>query len=311
MPKAKDKYKITNWSSYNASLCQRGSVNLWLSDSLFSVWKEIDPSKKRVGEKTYPDVIIEVCLTLRQAYHLPLRQTTGFIKSMFFLMGLDLAIPDYTTLCRRNEGLDVKISHRSSQKSIDIVVDSTGLKVYGEGEWKVRKHGASKRRTWQKLHLGIDIYTQEIVSVVLTSNSVDDASVAGDLVKKCAKKVNSFGGDGAYDKKKVRQMLFEYGIEQKIPPQRNAILSKKKEKYLEERDQAIKRIEEIGRKEWKKEINYHQRSLSETAMFRYKTSIGASLRARQINKQINEVKIGCHILNVFRSCGMPKSVKFA
>ena len=311
MSNHKDKYKTTNWSSYNASLCQRGSVNLLLSASLYSVWKEIDPSKKRVGEKMYPDVIIEICLTLGQVYHLPLRQTTGFIKSLFTLMSLDLSIPDYTTLCRRKGNLNVKVSHRTSQQSIDIVVDSTGLKVYGEGEWKVRKHGVSKRRTWQKLHLGIDGCTQEVVSVVLTNNSVADAHVVEDLFKGCAKKVKSFCGDGTYDTDKVRKILSNGKIKQKIPPQRNAVLSKKKEKHLVQRDQAINRIKGIGRKEWKKEIEYHQRSLNETAMFRYKTSIGASLKARKMDKQINEVKIGCHILNVFRSCGMPNSVKFA
>lgn len=177
---SKDTYKVKNWKAYNSSLVQRGSLTLWLEDSVLRSWRDTDVSKKVVGECVYADCVIQCCLLLGQAYHQPLRQTTGFVASLLVMLGYkDYAVPDYTTLCRRQSCLRVEVSKALAGNSkIDIALDSTGLKVYGEGEWKVRKHGASKRRTWRKLHIGIDVATQQIVLVELTTNSEDDAAVA-------------------------------------------------------------------------------------------------------------------------------------
>ncbi|MEO0332431.1 MAG: IS5 family transposase [Bacteroidota bacterium] len=308
MPETKDTYKPQDWKAYNESLCRRGSLTLWLEERVYRHWRDISQLGKVVGEQQYSDVVIEFCLTIKQVYGLALRQCTGFIKSIFALMGLsELAVPDYSTLCRRASASKIKVSHRPLGKKLHIAVDSTGLKVFGEGEWKVRKHGVSKRRTWRKLHLGVDVDSQEIVSCELTGNSVDDAAMTEPLLSQIQGRISTFYGDGAYDKKKARKAVAKKGGSAVVPPPKNAVKSELLE--LEERSQAIDRMEQIGRKAWKREIGYHKRSLSETAIYRYKTMIGNTLTTRKMENQITEVRIGCHILNVFRGCGMPQAIK--
>lgn len=310
MPESKDIYKPRNWKAYNESLCRRGSLTLWLSDRVYRHWRDITNQSKVVGEKHYPDLIIELCLTIKQVYHLPLRQSTGFLQSIFSLMGLsDLVVPNYSTLSRRSAGLPVKIREQSPNRKIHIAVDSTGLKVYGEGEWKVRKHGVSKRRTWRKLHLGIDVDTQQIVSCVLTDNSIDDAEKASELLEQLETPLGNFYGDGAYDKKKCRKAVHQSGGKIIVPPPKNAVIHENEPAELISRNRDVERIEQIGRAEWKVEAGYHKRSLSEVAMHRYKSSIGNTLSTRKFENQVTEAKIGCHILNVFNGCGMPNSVK--
>ncbi len=315
MPEPKDTYKPRNWKAYNKSLCKRGSLVLWLEEGVYRHWRDISKQGKVVGEKQYPDLVIEFCLTIKSVYGLKLRQCTGFISSIFGLMGLsELAVPNYSTLCRRSSALSVKVSHRPLGQGLHIAVDSTGLKVFGEGDrvagrWKVRKHGAGKRRTWRKLHLGVDVKSQEIISCVLTDNSVDDAQMTSGLLGGVEGQVESFYGDGAYDKKKARKVVAKMSAKAIVPPPKNAVRSKGHLPEMAERDEAIDRIAQIGRKEWKQEVGYHKRSLSEVAMYRYKGTIANTLSTRKFENQVTEVRIGCHILNVFRGCGMPNAVK--
>lgn len=308
---AKDKYKVRNWKAYTRSLVQRGSLTLWLEDSVLRAWREIDRSKKVVGENTYADCVIQCCLLLSQVYHQPLRQTTGFISSLLTLLGHpDYAIPDYTTLCRRQGCLPVAVSQAlAGNRKLDLALDSTGLKVYGEGEWKVRKHGASKRRTWRKLHIGIDVDTQEIVCVELTSNGEDDAAVAGKMLLGKTAPLSSFRGDGAYDDFAFRELLGNQ-VRQIIPPPKDAVVhlgTKKKpvKAYLQQRNEAVTFMQGQDRKAWKIQAGYHRRSLNEVAMFRYKTAFTAQMRARKMEQQQTEVKLKCKILNRYRQQGMP------
>jgi hypothetical protein len=305
MPTAprKDKYKLTNWKAYNQSLCKRGQISLWVDDSLLRQWKEIKPEEKVVGEKTYPDPVILCCLILDMQYAQPLRQTTGFVGSLLRLMGFGTyAVPDYSTLCRRQSALPVEVSKRwQGGEKLDLALDSTGLKVYGEGEWKVRKHGASKHRTWRKLHIGIDVQTQEIVSVVLSGNDASDGEVGREIVK--GKKIRRFLGDGGYDDLGLREALGAE-VEQIIPPPKNAIIRKGTHKkplpaFLHQRNAAVEAIEK--QKEWKIEKVYHKRSLNEVAMFRYKTTFTDRMRGRKIENQTKEVEVKCRILYCKRS----------
>jgi IS5 family transposase len=306
---SKDRYKIVNWASYNEGLKQRGSLTLWIDSDLASSWNQVSENK-RGGQKVYSALAIESCLVVRKVYHLPLRQTEGFVKSIFRLLNLAVPVPCYTTLCRRSNGLTVKLS--STQGAItDIVVDSTGLKVYGEGEWKVRKYGAGKHRTWMKVHIAANGQTQQIEAVVVTTNAVDDATEVGSLLSQITKPVERFIADGAYDKDKVRKQLYKENIMQVIPPQRNAVGDKKERVHMTQRDQAIEAIKAIGRKEWKMKEGYHQRSKAETAMFRYKTVLGDKLAARKTAHQKTEVAIGCKILNIMLQTTKPESFKFA
>ena len=214
-------------------------------------------------------------------------------------------------LCRRSKSLRVDLRTVGNRSITDLVVDSTGLKVYGEGEWKVRKHGVGKHRTWMKLHVAVDEQTQQIEAVTLTTNAVDDATEVDALLKQIKKPVGSLKGDGAYDKKKVRKQLKAENIEQVIPPQRNAVISDGKHDYLNKRDQDLKEIARIGRAAWKVESNYHQGSKSETTMFRYKTIIGDKLSSRKVENQQTEVRIACKILNITLKTTKPISVKVA
>jgi hypothetical protein len=311
----KDRYKIRNWKSYNKSLCQRGSLTLWLEDSVLKEWESTSKKKKTVGERTYSESIIQCCLLLKINYGLKLRQSTGFIQSLFMLMGKsDYAVPDYSTLCRRQKSLPVAINDRlESGEKLVIGIDSTGLKVSGEGEWKVRKHGWSKHRTWRKLHVCLDLDTQEILSVELTGNEEDDASVGSKMLDGKTGSIVRFQGDGAYDKFGFREVLGS-GIEQIIPPPKNAVIQKDKGKKplpdsLIQRNRALEYINEHGSKSWKEQNGYHRRSLNEVVMFRYKRIFGGELDARTLKNQKTEVKLKCLTLNKFMGMGMPDDYK--
>lgn len=278
---------------------------MWIDEHLLREWQGLDVRNKPIFEKFYPDEVIEFCLLLSSHYHQKLRQTVGLVKNILALCGLaHLPVPNFSTLSRRSSSLAVKIgSERLENEKISVSMDSTGLKVYGEGEWKVGKHGTSKRRTWRKLHLCININTQEIIDVQLTANGVDDGQVALKAIDNLQGRIEAFYGDGAYDHKKVRKKLGNH-IKQVIPPPKNAIFQKedKTSHYIEElrqRDEAIKYIQNSSSKEWKIYIGYHARSLSETGMFRYKTTFSEKLNARKFENQQIEVKIKCKILNKF------------
>lgn len=307
---SKDKYKVRNWSKYSQGLKQRGSITVWVTADLIEQWK-YQGERKRGGQPQYSDTAIVLCLTVRKVYHLGLRQTQGFMENLFRLMKLDVAVPDFSIMSRRGKALSVDLSAVSGKGVTDVAVDSTGLKVYGEGEWKVRKHGAGKHRTWMKLHIAIDETTQQIEAVTLTSNSVDDASEVNNLLCQITKPVKTFKGDGAYDKKKVRKTLYQRKIEQIIPPQHNAVISDGALDFWQQRDKTIKAIAETSRTKWKQQSGYHQRSKAETTMFRYKTILGSSLAARNKENQITEVKIGCRILNIALQIAKPESYKIA
>ena len=305
---SKDKYKVTNWSDYNNGLKKRGSINLWVCSNLSEQWSWQGESQ-RGGQYEYSNVAIELCLTIRKVYSLGLRQTEGFISSFFAQCGWYLPVPSYTTICRRSHGLPINLRSKKSGEIIDIVVDSTGLKVYGEGEWKVRKHGAGKHRTWMKMHVVMDVQSQQIKGVRLTSNSVDDSKGVTPLIESIKYKVGSLRGDGGYDTHAFRGLLTQKEIMQVIPPQRNAVVNKHGLAHLEERNRAVKQIRRIGRKKWKQQIGYHQRSKIETAMFRYKMIIGDHLVARKNSHQETEVAIGCKILNKMIQVAKPVSIK--
>lgn len=247
---------------------------------------------------------------IRKVFHLKLRQTEGFAVSVFRIMETDLKIPDYTTLCRRGGGLTIRIP-LMKKKKIRAILDSTGLKVYGEGEWKVRQHGYSKRRTWKKLHISID-GDGEIRAVELTGNHVDDASETGNLLRGDRGRLESVNGDGGYDREKVYSQL-DGKIKALIPPQKNARIKKHGNcgGPAHKRDENLRAIRKKGRKKWKRESGYHKRSLVETAMFRIKTVFGDRLMARSEKNQVAEARIMGSALNRMNALGMPESFRAA
>lgn len=304
----KTSYKVTNWSEYNESLVRRGDVTFWFDEDVIDAW-EHDNDEPKIGRPfTYSDTAIECLLVLRELFRLPYRQTEGLGRALVKLMQIELTIPDFTSLAKRAVTLGVSLDVTQRRGPIDVVVDSTGLKVFGEGEWKMRKHGKSKRRTWRKLHLAINPATQEIEAEVLTENSEHDADQVEDLLRETQGQVNAFYGDGAYDQWKVYETLADQNIQPVIPPRRNAKVKQhgnSSQRPLA-RDEAIRFIRRSGRKSWKESIGYHRRSLAETAMHRMKCCFGSHLKNREFPNQRTEVRLRSKILNHFTHLGLPQ-----
>lgn len=317
--KPKEKYRVKNWSAYNKALTNRGRITLWLSDEVITSWYH-EGDRQPGGKMKYSNACIICLLSIKSLFRLGFRQTEGFGRSLISLMGLELLIPSYTQLNRRQGKLKVSIKSPDRQKmdncsktGIHIVVDSTGLKVYGEGEWKTRMHGVSKRRTWRKLHLAVNERTNDLEAVELSTNSVDDAQMVEPLLKQIEEPIGKFGGDGAYDKVKVYDYLEQEQITPIIPPREDAIIwTDETGKDLDHpRNNAILEIEKVGSKEWKKSSGYHRRSKAEVAMFRFKTIFGPTTYARKFENQKTEALIKCACINKFNQLGMPISVKVA
>ena len=306
-------YRIRNWSTYNRALVQRGDLTVWLSGDALAAWRYSgDP--QHGGQFTYSDLAVETCLSLRAVYRLALRQTQGFVRSLLRILDADLPVPDYSTLSRRAASLDIVLAKASARdEPRHIVIDSTGLKVYGEGEWKARQHGVSKRRTWRKLHLAVDEKTGEITATELTDSTTDDASQVKPLLDETEGPVECVGGDGAYDKWKAYRAIAAVRAEPVIPPQKNAKIKRHGNTAGPKlpRDEALRYIRRHGRAKWKRESGYHRRSLSETAMFRFKQVIGRVLRSRTLANQQTEARIGSRVLNVMLSLGRPVSYAVA
>lgn len=312
-PQSVQTYRVRNWKEYNKSLVSRGNLTIWISEAALANWYEMEKSGKRGSSVTYSNLAIEACLMVKMLFRLPLRQTEGFVNSLFGMMQIALSAPDYTTLSRRLTSLEVKLPLRNLGEKLHLCIDSSGVKVYGEGEWKVRTHGWSKRRTWRKLHLAIDAKTQQIVGVETTTNAVDDAAKVEDLLSQVPEgiEVEEVSADGAYDKRKTYNVLNKHGTKAIIPPRRNAKIwqhgNLKKERHI--RDENLRRIRKVGRKSWKIESGYHQRSLAETGVFRYKQTFGGAVSSRKEENQCSEMKLKCQILNLMNHCGMPQSEK--
>jgi hypothetical protein len=262
-------YRVRNWTKYNRSLVSRGSITVWIDEEVIATWHPAAQGKRqRGGQMRYSDRAIECLLMLKAVYGLPYRQTVGFAQSIFDLMEAAVEMPDYTLLCKRSADLSVDLAPSETGKPKHIVVDSTGLKVYGEGEWKVRQHGYSKRRTWRKFHLGADETTQELQAVVVTEANVDDAEAGKKLLADTPGEIDQVSGDGSYDKRKFYDAATERGVQRiAVPPRRDAKIWQhgNSKKAPLPRDENLRAIRRKGRKKWKRDVGYHRRSLAETA----------------------------------------------
>jgi len=314
MTESKAVYKLNNWKQYNRALIERGRVNLWFDPEDAGSWIGGKSKGKRGRPHYFTDAAIECMLALRYRYQLPLRATQGFVSSLFELSGLNMGqveVPTYATLSRRqgllNPTLELKLN---SDEAIHLLVDSTGLKVYGEGEWKVRQHGAGKRREWRKLHLGIDAQSQQIVACVLTESVVHDSEVLPKFLMNIDLEIEKVSADGAYDTWQCRVHIAEKQAQALIPPREGAILDLGEHGQAgQDRDESLRSISRNGKTGWKTSSGYSKRSLVETAMFRFKKSMGAELKGRELENQISEAIIKSKILNRFAQIGMPESYK--
>lgn len=304
---AKERYQIRNWSDYNKALVNRGSVTFWFDEKAILSWHNADLSGSKGRPQQYSDVAIICALTLRAIFHLPLRATQGFISSLISMLTLPIMAPNFTTLCRRQKNLSIELPNTSQSGSIDIVIDATGLKVYGEGEWKVRQHGYDKRRTWRKLHLGVNPSSHIIEAAVVTTNDFKDSEVIDDLLDQVQTDINHVCGDGAYDSENCYSAIEKRGAKATIPPRRDAKIKRHGRLKFRphQRDENLRACRQMGRAKWKQSSGYHKRSIAETSMFRVKTIFGGKLSARNFDNQSTEALIKCRALNMMTNMGMP------
>ena len=303
-PTPKKRYRTTNWKQYNSSLKARGSLTIWLDKKMS--WFAA-ASGKRGRSPKFSDAAIQFCLTLKNLFGLALRQSTGLVQSVLQLSGLAWPAPDFSTLCRRQLGLNVQVPYTRSQGGLHLLVDSTGIKFLGEGEWKCKKHGPERRRQWRKLHIGIDAQTLQIRAICVTSNNVSDAAVLPDLLQQLPEDeaLESLTGDGAYDTQPVYEAVIQRGAVPIIPPRKNARI--RKGDAFAYRNAALVACRRLGRRIWKVWSGYHRRSLVETKMNCIKR-LGERVMSRTFERQVNELHIRVAILNRFTELGCPETV---
>ena len=309
----KQKHKLINWREYDASLRQRGSLTVWFTDDAIEGWRAA-PRTTPGGQPWYSSLAILTALTLRAVFRLALRQTEGLIGSVIGLLGLDLAVPDHSTLCRRAETLEVpRPQPRRNGEPLHLLVDSTGLKLCGAGEWLVEKHGTKMRRSWRKLHIGLDADTGQIVAASLTAKEVDDGAEVGALLDQVQTSVASFIADGAYDQEGVSAAVAERHPDAAIivPPRSTAVPSETAETAPTQRDRHLHSIAEHGRAAWQQLSGYTTRARAEAAIGRFKQVIGDGLRSRTDERRATEVDVAVHALNRMLDLGRPISVRIA
>jgi len=315
----KQRRRVTNWAEYDAALRQRGSLTVWFTEAAVAAW-EAEPRTTPGGQPHYSSLAITTALTLKAVFRLALRQTEGLIGSVIRLLGLDLSVPDHTTLSRRAETLEVPRPRSDSRteagrdpEPVHLLVDSTGLKLCGAGEWLVEKHGTRTRRAWRKMHLGVDAETGRIVAATLTDRDVDDASQVGPLLDQVDGQIASFTGDGAYDQDGVYTSVAERHPAAAIivPPRATAVPSRTAETAPTQRDRHLDLIAEKGRMGWQKASGYNWRARAEATIGRFKRVIGDGLRSHTEERRATEMDVAVHVLNRMLELGRPESVRIA
>jgi transposase len=304
---------VENWREYDAALRDRGSPTVWVTPEAISAWP---PAKTgRPGRSAhYSDLAIETGVMLRLPFARPWRQTEGLLRSVARVPGLSIDVPDRTTLSHRSAALFLVTALTLPAGPVTVLIDSTGLKVFGAGEWQMTKHGGGDRRTWRKRHLAIDPDTGEVLASAWTSTEEGGASQVGPLLDQSAAPIATVIADGAHDGVPIYRAVAHRApaATVMIPPRATAVASETAAAGAPTpRDHHIEMIAAKGRLGWQKAVGYGRRSLVETAMLHYKTVIGRTLRARTLPAQKAEARGGCHVLDRMTALGMPVSRKVA
>ncbi len=311
----RSRYKTTNWPEYDKALKARGSLNLWISEDVIDAWTPKEEAKrKRGGQLKYSDTAILAALSIGTFFRLPFRQLEGFIGSLFKLMNIELPVPDHTLFSRRGTTLKVPLTRKKydpSERVATVIIDSTGLKVFGEKEWMSHKHkGTVRRKTWRKFHIAIDGNGEIIASTMTTLRKGDDSQVEP-LLDQIGVPADELIADGGYSINEIEHLTKAKWPNHKtniiIPPEKNGVVSDRDNPSA--RDRHLRFIKEKGRKRWQEKTGYNRRSKVENTFYRYKTILGNTLRSRKFKNQEIETQIGCMILNKFKNLGMPNSVR--
>jgi Transposase DDE domain len=299
----KQRYRVTNWSEYDRSLVNRGNLTIWFDEATIKDNWTPAPPVGRGKPGLYSEMAIQTCLTIKALFQLPYRATEGLMKSLMRLCQLDLPVPDHTQMSRRAGEISVKIPRRPRKGPTHVVVDSTGLKIFGEGEWKVRQHGVGKRRTWRKIHLAVDEGAKDIIGIEVTTADWGDSEVFPGLLDQVDGDLSQVSADGAYDTKGCHAAIAERDARATIPPRDGAV------PWGDDhpRDAILKDIDAKGSAGWKNDSGYHRRSIAENMMYRLK-QLGDSLYSRTFERQVTEADVRAAIINTFTYLGMPQSV---
>ncbi|WP_026759197.1 IS5 family transposase [Sediminimonas qiaohouensis] len=245
------RYRTTNWSNYNASLRKRGSLLIWVDkDMTWRAPREGCPERPPV----FSDAAIQFCLSFKVLFKRPLRQTAGMVASLLRLAGLDWPVPDFSTLCRRQKTLAVKNPYRRADGALTLLVDSTGIKLLGDGEWQARKHGTQWRRQWRKVQLTMDPTTTDIRAVEFTTGRDGDSSVLPDLLGQIAEDepIGTVTADGAYDTRRHHKAIIERDAIPIIPIRQNGRLWKEDCPVACARNETLCATRHYGRAFWKR-----------------------------------------------------------
>jgi hypothetical protein len=302
----KSRYRVTNWQDYNNALRRRGDITIWFTEEAIETWH---PTKtgKRGRPQAYSDLAIETAVLIREVFHLPLRQTEGFMNSFARAMHADISIPDYSCISKRSVDLSPQLLSKARQPGSLVIVDSTGLKVYGKDEWHQEKHAAPARRTWRKLHIAVD-EKHQLTACELTTTEVGDPTAVPDLLAQVPSGFDAFIADGAYDGDPVYEAVLTKQPDAAIviPPHKTAVYSVAGDT---QRDQHIYLLDQCGRMAWQKQVGYFLRNYAELAVQRFKRIFGNTLKARALPPQKTEARIAASALNRMTQLGMPISIK--
>ena len=307
----KQRHRVTNWAAYDAGLRARGSLTVWFTAEAIEAWKA-EPRTGRGGQPRYSSLAIATALTLRAVFRLALRQTEGLIRSILQLLGLDLAVPDHSTMSRRARVL-VLPRMPTGRRPVHLLVDSIGVRLCGPGEWLVERHGSRMRRLWRKLHLATDADTGQIVAAELTGQDVDDGGQVEGLLESYGGPIASFTADGAYDRDDVYAAAAARSRRATviIPPRSSAVPSAAEGAEPTQRDAHIASIAVHGRMGWQRRSGYNLRALVEADVSRWKRVIGDGLRSRTDDRRSTEVAIAVRALNQMLALGRPDYVRVA
>lgn len=300
----KPRYKTTNWKQYNKALINRGSLTFWIDEEAIRQWKQ-SKQDKRGRPRQFSDLAITTALMVKRVFSMPLRALQGFIDSVFSLANVPIVCPHYSCISRRAKQVEVSFKAKTRGVIQHLAIDATGLKVYGEGEWKVKKHGTDgKHRVWRKLHLAVDTSTHEIVAAELSLSNVTDAEVLPNLLKQTRRRIIEISGDGAYDTRDCHDAIRFKRAVPLIPPREGAAFWENGHP----RNLAVGCQKLYGsNNKWKKRYGYHKRSLSETVMYRVKQLLGGRLSRRNYNAQVGETYAMIKALNKLTGLGMPET----
>ena len=303
------RYRITNWPEYNAALRRRGSLLVWLDREM--EWLA-SPSGRPGRSETYSDAAIQFCLSIKVLFGLALRQTIGMVASLLKMAGLNWPVPDYTTLCRRQGTVTIQVPYRRSGGNLNLLVDSTGVKVRGDGEWQVRKHGPGRRRQWRKVHLAMDVATGDVRAVEFTSSQQGDSPVLPSLLEQIPsdQAIGTVTADGAYDTRRCHTAIIERGAAAIIPIRKNGRLWKEDCPAARARNDILRASQHFGRALWKRLTGYHARSRAEAKMGCLK-GFGDRIMARDPDRQTAEIHTRIALMNRFSALGTAEIVRVA